>query len=187
MQCPQCNTLNMNTANFCATCGSNLSGATTAPIVYKAYSGFWKRFGAMIIDSILLSIVGGICFTIGFLMLGGAMVFSGLFHGFQHNLGSALYAIGIIFSIFLLSTVVNWLYYTLMESSSHQATVGKMALGMVVIDEFGGRISFARANGRYWSKILSGMFFWIGYIMAAFTEKKQALHDLIATTFVVDK
>ncbi len=183
MQCPQCNTLNMNGANFCATCGSNLSGATTAPIVYKAYSGFWQRFGAYIIDSILLSIVSGICITIMMVVLGGAMVFSTGFH----DLTSIAYGLGMAFSIVLLSTLINWLYYTLMESSSYQATIGKMALSMVVIDEFGGRISFARANGRYWSKILSAMFLWAGYIMAAFTEKKQALHDLIATTFVVDK
>lgn len=183
MQCPQCNTLNMNGANFCTTCGSNLSGATTAPIVYKAYSGFWKRFGAYVIDSILLSIMSGICITIIAVVLGGAMIFSAGFH----DLTSIAYGLGMVFSILLFTTLVNWLYYTLMEASSYQATLGKMALGMVVIDEFGGRISFARANGRYWSKILSGMFLWLGYIMVAFTEKKQGLHDLIATTFVVDK
>lgn len=181
MQCPQCNTLNINGANFCGACGGNLSTAT--PIVYKAYSGFWQRFGAYIIDSILLSIVSGICITVVGVVLGGAMFLSANFH----DLASIAYGLGIVFSIFLFSTLVNWLYYTLMESSSQQATLGKMALGMVVVDEFGGRISFARANGRYWSKILSAMFLWAGYIMAAFTEKKQALHDLIATTFVVDK
>ncbi len=183
MQCPQCNTLSVNGASFCSVCGRNLSGATTVPIVYKAYSGFWQRFGAFVIDSILLSILSGICITILIMVLGGAMVFSGA----MNNPSSVAYGIAMILGICLLSTIVNWLYFTLMESSSQQATLGKMALGMVVIDEFGGRISFARANGRYWSKILSTMFLWAGYIMAAFTEKKQALHDLIATTFVVDK
>src|SRR6188508_2681678 len=125
MQCPQCNTLNMNNANFCAACGSNLSGATTAPIVYKAYSGFWQRFGAYIIDSILLSIVSGICISIMAVVLGSAMVFSANFH----DLASIAYGLGIVFSIFLFSTLVSWLYYTLMESSSQQATLGKMALG----------------------------------------------------------
>jgi uncharacterized RDD family membrane protein YckC len=182
MQCPQCNTLNMNNANFCGTCGRNLTVVTNSPVIYRTYSGFWKRFGAYVIDSILLSIVSGICITIMAVVLGGAMVVSAGFH----DLTSIAYGLGMAFSIILFSTLVNWLYYTLMESSSQQATLGKLALGMVVIDEFGGRISFARANGRYWSKILSAMFLWLGYIMAAFTEKKQALHDLIATTFVVD-
>jgi uncharacterized RDD family membrane protein YckC len=183
MQCPQCNTLNMNNANFCAACGYNLTAVTNSPVIYRAYSGFWQRFGAMVIDCILLSILSGIFITTIIVVLGGAMVFSsGL-----GNIASLSYALTMAFGVLTVSAILNWLYYTLMESSSYQATLGKMALGMVVIDEFGGRISFMRANVRYWSKILSAMFLWIGYIMAAFTEKKQALHDLIATTFVVDK
>jgi uncharacterized RDD family membrane protein YckC len=183
MQCPQCNTLNINGANFCSACGGNLSAVGQTPIVYKAYSGFWQRFGAYFIDSIVMSIVSGICIAVLIMALGGAMVFSGA----MNNPSSVAYGIAMILGILFLSTALNWLYFTLMESSAQQATLGKMALGIVVIDEFGGRISFARANGRYWSKILSAMFLWAGYIMAAFTQKKQALHDLIATTFVVDK
>lgn len=183
MQCPQCNTLNMNNANFCGVCGCNLTAANNNPVIYRAYSGFWQRFGAMVIDSILLSILSGICITIIIVLLGGAVVFS----AGMGNIASLSYALTMVCGVLTISTLLNWLYYTLMESSSQQATLGKMALGMVVIDEFGGRISFARANARYWSKLLSAMFMWIGYIMAAFTEKKQALHDLIATTFVVDK
>ena len=57
-------------------------------------------------------------------------------------------------------------------------------MGIIVTDETGGRISFGRATGRYFSKIISAMIFWIGYIMAGFTDKKQALHDVIANTLV---
>lgn len=180
MPCTNCGVHNASPARYCSGCGCQL--AEPNHIVYRSYAGFWKRFGAFVIDSILLSMLSGVCITIIVVVLGGAMVFSGS----MHSLGPIAYGIGMAFSILLFSTLVNWLYYTLMESSSQQATLGKMALGMVVIDEFGGRISFARANGRYWSKIFSTMFLWAGYIMAAFTEKKQALHDLIATTFVVD-
>jgi uncharacterized RDD family membrane protein YckC len=74
-----------------------------------------------------------------------------------------------------------------MESSSKQATLGKLALGIVVTDLNGNRISFGRATGRYFGKIVSGMIFAIGYIMAGFTEKKQALHDMIASCLVVLK
>jgi len=77
-----------------------------------------------------------------------------------------------------------WIYEAAMESSSKQATLGKMALGLKVTDEQGGRISFARATGRYFAKIISGMILFIGYIMAGFTARKQALHDMIAGTLV---
>jgi uncharacterized RDD family membrane protein YckC len=72
-----------------------------------------------------------------------------------------------------------------MESSSKQATLGKMALALKVTDLQGRRISFARATGRHFAKIISGMILLIGYIMAGFTERKQALHDMIAGTLVI--
>jgi uncharacterized RDD family membrane protein YckC len=81
--------------------------------------------------------------------------------------------------------VINWLYYALLESSFKQATLGKMALGLKVTDMEGKRISFGQATGRYFAKILSGLILCIGYLMAAFTEKKQALHDIIVGTLVV--
>ncbi len=80
-----------------------------------------------------------------------------------------------------------WLYFALMESSPRQATLGKQALGIMVTDLAGQRISFARATGRFFAKILSGLILWIGYVMAAFTERKQALHDLLASCLVVAK
>jgi uncharacterized RDD family membrane protein YckC len=83
--------------------------------------------------------------------------------------------------------IVGWLYYALMESSVNQATLGKMALGIKVTDLDGNRISFGRATGRYFGKIVSGMILYIGFIMAGFTEKKQALHDIMASCLVVNK
>src|SRR6185503_12528829 len=91
-------------------------------------------------------------------------------------------------SIFLMYAVVifgGWLYQTLMESSKLQATLGKMALGLRVTDLDGNRISWGRANARYFASILSMMTLYIGYIMAAFTQKKQALHDMVAGTLVL--
>ena len=81
--------------------------------------------------------------------------------------------------------VVSWLYFALLESSPKQATLGKMALGIKVTDLDGNRISFGRATGRFFAKIISGVILMIGYIMAAFTAKKQALHDIIASTLVI--
>ena len=73
-----------------------------------------------------------------------------------------------------------------MESSAKQATLGKLALAIKVTDLNGNRISFGRASGRYFAKIISGLIFCIGYIIAGFTEKKQALHDMIANCLVVN-
>jgi uncharacterized RDD family membrane protein YckC len=74
-----------------------------------------------------------------------------------------------------------------MESGSMQGTLGKKLLGIKVTDMEGGRIGFGRATGRYFGKILSGMIFMVGFLMAAFTEKKQALHDMLAGTLVVKR
>jgi uncharacterized RDD family membrane protein YckC len=83
--------------------------------------------------------------------------------------------------------VGGWLYFTLLEASPWQATVGKVALGIRVTDLAGARIGWGRANARYFGKILSSLILGIGYLMAAFTERKQALHDMVAATLVVRK
>ena len=89
--------------------------------------------------------------------------------------------------VFLIVLVLSWLYYALLESSSWQGTLGKKALGLEVTDLAGSRISFGRATGRYFARWISVMTVGIGYIMAGFTEKKQALHDIIAGTLVIRK
>ena len=81
--------------------------------------------------------------------------------------------------------VAGWLYFALMESSARGATLGKMALGLRVTDLNGNRIGFGRATGRYFGKIVSTAIFGIGFIMAAFTQQKQALHDIMAGCLVV--
>jgi uncharacterized RDD family membrane protein YckC len=80
--------------------------------------------------------------------------------------------------------LAKWLYEASMESSPQQGTLGKMALRLKVVDLQGNRISFARASARHFAKLISLIFF-IGYIMAGFTERKQALHDMIAETRVL--
>lgn len=80
---------------------------------------------------------------------------------------------------------VQWLYEALLTSSTWQATVGKRAFNLKVTDEGGNRISFERATGRFFAKFISNFTVGIGYIMAAFTARKQALHDMIAGTLVM--
>lgn len=84
-----------------------------------------------------------------------------------------------------LSIIAGWLYHSLLESSSWQGTVGKKVLGLRVTDLNGNRIGFGKATGRYFGTILSGMICFIGFIMVAFTEKKQGLHDMLAGTLVL--
>lgn len=81
--------------------------------------------------------------------------------------------------------LVWWLYYALFESSRWQATPGKRVLGLIVTTEAYETMTFGRASGRFFGMILSYMICCIGFIMAAFTEKKQALHDIIARTLVL--
>ncbi len=143
------------------------------------YAGFWKRVVASIIDSIILEVAG---------LIGGAIV--GAVAGFMLGLaGMEMGIVQLVCSVlgFILGIVANWLYFTLMESSAKQATLGKMALGIVVTDMDGRRISFGKANGRYWAKILSALILCIGFMMAGFTEKKQGLHDILAGTLVVNR
>ena len=129
------------------------------------YAGFWRRFAAWILDGLLLSLV--------------TLPFTLQFGGDAAAEAARASATGTI------STVVGWLYYALMESSAKQATVGKMALGIIVTDLEGRRLGFGRATGRYFAKILSALILGIGFLMVAFTERKQGLHDMVASTLVV--
>jgi uncharacterized RDD family membrane protein YckC len=85
----------------------------------------------------------------------------------------------------VLGWLLSWFYFAFMESSSRQATLGKMAIGVRVTDLDGRPVSFARATGRYFAKILSNLTLGIGHLMVAFTERKQGLHDMVAGTLVV--
>jgi len=96
--------------------------------------------------------------------------------------------LGGYFAAMLFYLVLGWLYFALMESSGRQATVGKAVLSLYATDLAGRPLGFGHATGRYFAKIISGLIpFGIGYIMAGFTEKKQALHDMIAGTLVLRK
>jgi len=144
--------------------------------VTPRYGGFWIRVVAAIIDWVLIRIViFPLTAVFGGLGLVGSMT-SPFPHAAMHFFGGGL--------VFILAIAGNWLYEAFMLSSSYQATLGKMIFGMRVTDLFGNRISFARATGRHFAKILSGMLLCIGFIMVAFTERKQGLHDMIAGTLV---
>lgn len=86
---------------------------------------------------------------------------------------------------FLVGAHIHWLYCTISESSPWQATLGKKMLALQVTDQRGRRLRFGQANARYWSKLASLLILGVGFLMVAFTEKKQGLHDKIARTLVL--
>lgn len=144
------------------------------------YAGFWRRVGAYLIDAILLGIVTSILGSITGMPMGAAAM-SAVMSGDPAAIAAAQSG-GNLGN--LISIIIGVAYFAGMESSSHQATLGKKVLGMVVTDLSGNRLSLGRAIGRYFAKIVSAIILCIGFIMVAFTEKKQGLHDMIAGTLV---
>lgn len=154
------------------------------------YAGFWKRFVAYVIDSIIVGI-GGIVILIPFFAAIGVSVFSMNNTDSYSDSGEAVRFLLAMLAAYVLLIVgilaAGWLYFALMESSGQQGTLGKMAISIKVTDLSGNRISFGRASGRYFGKIVSSLALGIGYLMAGFTQQKQALHDIIAGCLVINK
>lgn len=146
-----------------------------APLGVGAYATTGERFVALIIDLIILSIVT----WLGALVLGVVIYVTG------GTTEAADAAVGLI--TFAMITVAHWLYFAVLESSDWQATVGKRAMKIIVTDEQGRGLSFARATGRSFARMLSGLFFFAGYLLAVFTARRQTLHDLLASTIVLKR
>lgn len=152
-----------------------------------SYAGFWRRFAAAIIDSIVLSMLTSP--LMGLMMFNTVRITEDTFTGISEAQAFAM-LVPIFITLMIASFigfVLQIIYFAYMESSKYQATLGKMALGIMVTDTEGNRISFGRAAGRNVGKVISGLILMLGYIMAAFTAKKQALHDLMAGTLVIQK
>jgi uncharacterized RDD family membrane protein YckC len=190
-------------AQFCQNCGltlsSNLAQTQTAaparayaaapPVAYvpapaSPYGGFWLRLLAHLIDHIILGAIAAPLFFI--LALPTIMRVA---HEAENNQDpSPEMIMAILSSVFLYAAIAfagQWLYEALLTSSSWQGTIGKRVLRLKVVDQAGNRIGFGRATGRFFAKILSSMFFCIGFLMIAFTEQKTGLHDMLAGTRVL--
>ena len=150
------------------------------------YAGFWVRFLAFLIDNAVMGI-GFVLILIPLIFLTGLGGFIGEIHPNEDMNDVGIFMLfGLLFLAATVSLLLTWLYHALMESSEWQATLGKKVLGLVVTDMAGRRVSFGRATGRHFAKIITNMVpAFIGYIMAGFTERKQALHDMIAGCLVL--
>ena len=136
------------------------------------YAGFWIRFAAYFIDAVILTIVN---LALGLLLFDDYSMF-------EAPETSGFFMQNIYYSI--MSLAVGIAYFCGMESSSRQATLGKMGVGIKVGNSRGEKISFVNALGRYLAKILSAITLMIGFMMAGWDSKKQALHDKLAGTYV---
>jgi uncharacterized RDD family membrane protein YckC len=164
-----------------------LPQTTTASL--EDYAGFWKRVAAYILDAIVLFVPNKIIL----LMMGSSAAEETLKQAQLASPGDPqvmLQALMQFYSAmtpaFLITGVLAWIYFAICESSGWQATLGKLALGIRVTDMHGARISFLRALGRYPAKFLSAIILFIGFLMVAWTSRKQGLHDMIASTLVLN-
>jgi uncharacterized RDD family membrane protein YckC len=154
-----------------------------------SYAGFWKRVLAYFIDAFVLYFPFALL-EIPFGMRAAYETLNQKVLAADTDPQKALLAYQHFYidqwPYFLTTLVLGWLYFAVCESSSWQATIGKLALGMRVTDLNGARITFGRALGRYGGKLISGFIFCIGFLMVAFTQRKQGLHDMLANTLVLN-
>jgi len=171
MYCPNCGTASTEGQSFCVKCGTKLDAIAARSVpsppaagITSPYSNFWRRAAAFLIDIFILLFIYVLILA---------------FASGPNKTASPIAP--------LLFFVAVWVYFAGMESSKLQATIGKLALGIKVTDLQGRRIGFGRATGREFARILSGMPLYIGYVVAGFTKRRQAFHDMIAGTLVVNK
>lgn len=185
-------------ASFCARCGTPLSVAQIGPVyvpqaapppeeipgprhfalpqTHPTYAGFWLRAVAYLIDTVLVSVA---------LALAGSSNPSA-FIIFPDANAASRFALPQLTPLAIALTIPTvWLYYALFEASPWQATPGKRALRLYVTDLNGHRLTFTRATMRHFAKMLSSLTLLVGYVLAGFTAKKQALHDIIAGCLVL--
>jgi uncharacterized RDD family membrane protein YckC len=180
--CPLCGVRTAPSAQFCHRCGTampDVTGSTRLRSVPRInnYAPFWDRTGAMLIDWVVVnSLVWPTSFVIGWILSESRRMIGIRAH-------DASFASG--FLAVVLWIVADWLYASFMLSSSRQATIGKQWMRLKVTNSEGSRISFIQATGRHFAKFLSTFILLGGFVMAAFTIKRQALHDIAADTIVV--
>ncbi len=208
MYCSRCGAGVPEGAAFCSACGQSTGGGSVAVQTQPGaptplppppqptaaagvlYAGFWLRVVAAIIDNLILGVPEIFLF---FLLFAGTI--PALMRGVQGNpMATMMIFLPRIATLVVLSVIGRWLYWSLMEASEWQSTLGKKALGLYVTDLEGRHATFGRTSGRFWAgrgisivPTLGKLYYLIDCIMAGLTERKQALHDSIANCLVLRK
>jgi uncharacterized RDD family membrane protein YckC len=214
--CSKCGTALTESAGYCSSCGAPVASATPAPQAAldsaermeaphvpsssiaratAAYAGFWLRLIALVIDSILLFIPFTVIVSFLAVAMGLSAAVQEIQPGESFEALTALLGSGFILGVLLIMIVGSGLYFTILECSPLQGSLGKKILGLYVTDAGGNRISFARASGRFFAGKfvalgvpgLGILYYILSCIIAGFTQKKQALHDIIADCLVMRK
>jgi uncharacterized RDD family membrane protein YckC len=165
-------------ANICAACKPLFfqklkEGAETTGTL--RYAGFWVRFVAKFIDNTIIGIMGMLFYAAAFFMF------------FLDDKMMMTPAKMMAFSLVYLLQIAFSIAYATFFVGKYGATPGKMALNLKVVNPDGGEVGYAKAFGRFFAEIISGIILAIGYIMAAFDDEKRALHDRICSTRVIRK
>ncbi|WP_164462073.1 RDD family protein [Bacillus sp. FJAT-42376] len=140
------------------------------------HAGFWLRFAAYVIDGFIVSIF---MYLFIFLIAGAAMG-SSILSGNPDDINIVVVIAG--YAFFLLVVLA---YYIAMPVTKWQGTIGKKLVGIKIVDRYGQKLTIGKSVLRYLSMIVTGFTFGVGYIITAFTERKQALHDLMVKTYVI--
>ncbi len=192
MFCPNCGKRSPDDSEYCQKCGITFYPApvmTEDPVITRftggnveEYAGFWQRLVAAIIDYFILISIGMVfAFITGFIFT--LIMFMA---GFKISEIEKIYTLIPDPLVLSITFLIMWLYFAVFEASGMGATPGKKILGMNVVGQYGDPIGFWQATKRFWCKLISSVFM-IGFIMIAFHERKQGLHDLLAGTYVVTK
>lgn len=140
------------------------------------FKGFWIRVLATIVDMIIILVA----------LVAVALVF-GIFFGSLFG-GDAGFGAGL--TMFVITAIAaQFLYKPLMEGSEYQGTLGKHFLNIKVVDKYGRRITMANSFIRTIVYLIENAipFGWLAFVIIAFTEENQGLHDMAADTYVVSK
>jgi uncharacterized RDD family membrane protein YckC len=212
MHCSSCGASVAEGTAFCGSCGRPVVGynvggynvatpTVTPPIAGGAmpapcagavggvaYAGFWLRFVAAFIDGLVVGIPVGIVLLATVASMIPALAQVG--RSANPMLVIGVFLPKLIFAV-IFYLVISWLYWAAMESSGWQATIGKKVLSLYVTDLNGNHASFGKTSGRFLAGrgigAFVGVYFLVDCILAGFTERKQALHDIIAGTLVMRK
>lgn len=188
MFCQSCGKEIADGSVFCRHCGVRIPSATTVPAAAgpaRAYAGFWLRFVAVFLDSLLFSLISVPLSLFFMTTIAAKFLQVGDWEGGDLPLEVVLPILPFIVLLGLLLTVLWYSYFAVLESSEWQASIGKKVMGLKVTDLNGNRLTFGRAAGRAFGKAITDMTFTIGYLIAGFTQKKQALHDILADCLVL--